>query len=70
MLVVKGGRLKRYSDEPHNSLQDGNAGVCPLPLFLLFFPLLAISLNINNQNRPLVAGGSNQGPLKLYLDFL
>ena len=38
MFVMKGGRWKRYSDEPHDSLQDGNAGVCSLPLFLLFFP--------------------------------
>lgn len=34
MLVIKGGRLKRYSDEPHNSLKDGNVGVA---LCLFFF---------------------------------
>lgn len=38
---MKGGRLKRYSDEPHDSLQDGNAGVCSASIS--FFPPSAIS---------------------------
>lgn len=70
MLVIKGGRLKRYSDEPHNSLKDGNVGVALCLYFFFFFPFLTISLNFHNQNGPLVAGGSNQGPLKLSLVFL